>query len=133
MWNTNFALVGFDPTTSCICCKRLTARPRGPHGREQTTPRLIWYFLKSIFLQWQRSWVRFPRPFGQNFFIFYSFRVECEEMLWKTNKTLKINKKELFRLKWRQIEIKKLKDNLFQTFAHSTSFCWVDCVPHRPP
>ena len=32
--------VGFEPTTSCICGRRLTARPRGPHGRERTTPRL---------------------------------------------------------------------------------------------
>ena len=32
--------VGFEPTTSCIRGKH-TAWPRGPHGREQTTPRLI--------------------------------------------------------------------------------------------
>ena len=40
MWKTNFALGGiqsFEPTTSCIRGKRLTARPRGPHGRERTT------------------------------------------------------------------------------------------------
>ena len=28
--------MGFEPTTSCIRGKRLTARPQGPHGREQT-------------------------------------------------------------------------------------------------
>ena len=33
--------VGIEPTTSCIRGKRLTARPRGLHGREQTTPMLI--------------------------------------------------------------------------------------------
>ena len=33
--------VGFEFTTSSIRGKRLTARPRGPHGRERTTPRLI--------------------------------------------------------------------------------------------
>ena len=33
--------VGFEPTTSCIRGKRLTAKPREPHGRERTTPRLI--------------------------------------------------------------------------------------------
>ena len=32
--------VEFEPTTSCIRGKRLTARPQGPHGRERTTPRL---------------------------------------------------------------------------------------------
>ena len=29
--------VGFEPTTSSIRGKRLTARPRGPHGRKRTT------------------------------------------------------------------------------------------------
>ena len=33
--------VGFEPTTPCIRGKRLSARPRRPHGRERTTPRLI--------------------------------------------------------------------------------------------
>ena len=33
--------MGFEPMTSCIRGKRLTARPQGPHGRERTTPRLI--------------------------------------------------------------------------------------------
>ena len=33
--------VGFEPKTSCIRGKRLTARPQGPHNRERTTPRLI--------------------------------------------------------------------------------------------
>ena len=91
--------VGFEPTTSCIRGKRLNARPRGPHGRERTTPRLIWKYLESIFIQ------RYPpdtgmqtlaanaggRGFeshrGQNlFFTFYSIRVECEELFCKTDK-----------------------------------------------
>ena len=38
---------------SCIRGKRLTARPRGPHGRERTTPRLILKHLESIFPQRQ--------------------------------------------------------------------------------
>ena len=42
MWKQILPAVGFEPTTSCIRGKRLTARPRGPHGRERTTPRLIW-------------------------------------------------------------------------------------------
>ena len=33
--------VGFEPTTFCIRGKRLTARPRGTHGRKRTTPMLI--------------------------------------------------------------------------------------------
>ena len=33
--------VGFEPRTSCIRGKRFTARPRGLHGRERTTPMLI--------------------------------------------------------------------------------------------
>ena len=33
--------VGFEPSTFCIRGKRLTARPRGPHGRERTTSRPI--------------------------------------------------------------------------------------------
>ena len=40
--------VGFEPTTSCIRGKRVTARPGGPHAREQTTPRLILKHLESI-------------------------------------------------------------------------------------
>ena len=47
MWKTNLPSVGFEPTTSCIRGKRLTARPRGPHGRERT-PRLILKHLESI-------------------------------------------------------------------------------------
>ena len=43
--------VGFEPTTSCIRGKRLTARPQGPHGRERKTPKLIWKYLESIFQQ----------------------------------------------------------------------------------
>ena len=43
--------VGFEPSTSCIRGKRLTARPQGPHGREQTTPRLILNTLKVFSLQ----------------------------------------------------------------------------------
>ena len=41
--------MGFEPTTSCICGKRLTARPRGPHGRERTTSRLILKHLEITF------------------------------------------------------------------------------------
>ena len=41
--------VGFELTTSCIRGKRLIARPRGPHGRGRTTPRLIWNTLKVFF------------------------------------------------------------------------------------
>ena len=32
-------LVGFEPATSCICGKRVPARPKGPYGRERTTLR----------------------------------------------------------------------------------------------
>ena len=42
--------MGFEPTTSCIRGKRLTARPRGPHNRERTTLRIILKHLESIFL-----------------------------------------------------------------------------------
>ena len=47
--------VGFEPTTSCIRGKRLTARPRGPHGRERTTPRLILSICFNISLGVVRS------------------------------------------------------------------------------
>ena len=47
--------VGFEPTTSCIRGKRLTARPRGPHGRERTTLRLIWNTLKVFFYKGTRQ------------------------------------------------------------------------------
>ena len=40
--------MGFELTTSCIRGKRLTARSRGPHGREGTTPRLILKHFESI-------------------------------------------------------------------------------------
>ena len=74
--------VGFEPTTSCIRGKRLTARPRGTnehhegdHARERTTPRLISKYLESIFLQkidlhWLIEsipdcfWRLFPMPDG---------------------------------------------------------------------
>ena len=49
MWKTNLSSVGFEPTT-CICGKRLSARPQEPHGRERTTPRLVLKYLESIFL-----------------------------------------------------------------------------------
>ena len=44
----NFALDRIRTHDSCIRGKRLTARPQGPHGREQTTPRLI---LKYSYLE----------------------------------------------------------------------------------
>ena len=40
--------MGFEPTTSCIRGKRLTTRPRGPQGRERTTPMLILKHIESI-------------------------------------------------------------------------------------
>ena len=40
--------VEFERTTSCIRGKRLTARPRGPHGREQTNTKAC-FFLKNYF------------------------------------------------------------------------------------
>ena len=47
----NFALGGDRTHGSCIRVKRLSARPQGPHGREQTTPRLILKYLEIIFPQ----------------------------------------------------------------------------------
>ena len=41
--------------------KRLTARPRGPHGRERTTPRLILKHIESISLGVVRSLPWGPR------------------------------------------------------------------------
>ena len=43
-WGLNPRFLAFAPSV-------LTARPRGPHGREQTTPRLILKHLDSIFPQ----------------------------------------------------------------------------------
>ena len=52
MRKINFcALDGIRTTTSCIRGKRLTARPQGTHGRERTTPRLIWKYIESISLK----------------------------------------------------------------------------------
>ena len=65
--------VRFEPTTYRIRGKRLTARRRGPHGRERTTPRLKLY--KICFSQ---------------FTLFY--RVECEKLFCKTNIKLKVLK-----------------------------------------
>ena len=44
-----FVSVQCEPTTSCICSKRLTAKPRGPHGREQTTPRQMLKYYETNF------------------------------------------------------------------------------------
>ena len=72
--------VGFEPTTSCIRGKRLTARPRDTHGREQTVKTLAA----------NAGGRGFESHRGQNlFFTFYSIRVECEELFCKTNKKSK--------------------------------------------
>ena len=38
----------FKPTTFCFRSKRLTAKPRKPHGKKITTPSLILKHLESI-------------------------------------------------------------------------------------
>ena len=73
--------MGFEPTTSCIRGKRLTARSRGPHGREQTTPRLILKHLESIFLHNLEIVKKFG--FFSQLTLFY--RVECEKLFCKTS------------------------------------------------
>ena len=42
--------VRLEPRTSCICAKRLPARPQGLHGRDRTTPRLILEYLESMLI-----------------------------------------------------------------------------------
>ena len=72
MWKTNFALCGIrthDPPA--FAASVLTARPRGPHGRERTTPRLILKHLESI------------SP--QSYFV-------CVKLFCKTNLKLKVLK-----------------------------------------
>ena len=73
--------MGFEPTTSRIRGKRLTARPRGPHGKDRTTPRAN---IKT------RGKVKIC--FSQ---FTLCYRVECEKLFCKTNiklKVLKLNK-----------------------------------------
>ena len=72
--------MGFEPTTSCIRGKRLTTRPRGPHGRERTTHEANIETTKYVFPQ------RHP-PDRLD-------RVKCEKLFCKTNiklKSIKIN------------------------------------------
>ena len=75
--------VRFEPTTACICSKLLTARPRGPYGGEQTTSKLIWKYIESIFLH------RYILPF--------TLWVECEKLFCeRLTKTFQINRKHYF-------------------------------------
>ena len=74
----------FEPTTSCIRGKRLTARPRGPHSRERTTPRLIlnarWY-LAGFFVE----------KYFQGVLIHISIGVVRSLPSWSSSETLAAN------------------------------------------
>ena len=86
--------VGFELTTSCIRGKRFTARK--PHGRERITPRLIWKYLESIFLQRHPSDSMWHREETSES---WSLKVSIKilKVLEYFNKIIKINQKMYFR------------------------------------
>ena len=80
------ASVGFEPTTSCICGKRLTARPRGPHGRERTT------MLISI----KTPWIYFSTKKPARYHLGIQYYLRCCSFStvrpsWSSGKTLAAN------------------------------------------
>ena len=108
-----------SPMTSGIRSKRLTARPRGFHGKEQTTSRVIWKYFESIFQQSQI--VHFN-------LLEWNLKNCCVKLII----TYKINSKTLFRVKWGHF----IENNFFcifsayfKTFLHIlVDFCAYLCA-----
>ena len=108
--------VGFEPTTSCIRGKRLTARPQVSHGRERTTPTLAA----------NEGGRGFESDRGHKilFFTFYFIRVKCEELFCKTNIKL-LRLQSILQLKLSKIDgkWKFLMRNLDYFEKNNQEFC----------
>ena len=113
---------GSNPRPPAFAASVLTARPRGPHGRERTTPRLILKHLEIISPQRHPPDTKGKIWFSQ-FTLFY--RVEYKELFCKTNlklKLVKLNKTKFNSKPWRHkieniftIEFKTIYENIYET------------------